>query len=68
MSPGLQDFQVNSFCSDMGRASMSARRPIMLPLERLRPWITATMPVRPMPSWISSTPQTLSASFTREPV
>src|SRR3989344_2333112 len=65
MRPGLHDFQEKSLCSASGSASMSARRPTMLPLEVLRPRITPTTPVRPMPSWISSTPQSFRASLTR---
>src|SRR3990167_9269730 len=65
IKPGLQDFQENSLSSVMGRASMSARRPTMEPLDWLLPRMTATTPVRPMPSWISSTPHNLRASFTR---
>ena len=53
------DFQAKSFCSIMVSASMSARRPIMRPLDVRWPLITATTPVLPMPVWISSTPHSL---------
>ena len=35
--------------SRIGRASMSARRPITRPLAAVRPRMTPTTPVRPMP-------------------
>ena len=46
--------------SVIGSASMSARRPITLPLPLWRPRMTPTTPVRPMPVATSSRPNARS--------
>ncbi|MDU6239171.1 MAG: glycosyltransferase family 2 protein [Bradyrhizobium sp.] len=48
----------------IGSASMSARRPMMRPDPVLRPRITPTTPVRPMPVTTSSHPNSRSRSAT----
>src|SRR4051795_7120942 len=48
----------------IGSASMSARRPMVLPEADLRPRITPTTPVRPMPVTTSSQPNSRKRSAT----
>ncbi len=54
----------------IGSASMSARSPMVLisPSAGLRPWITPTTPVLPIPVTTSSQPKLLSLSATEAAV
>jgi hypothetical protein len=64
--PGTVDRYGRLVCSAIGSASISARKPITRPPAAgcLRPRITPTTPVRPIPVTTSSQPKALSLSAT----
>src|SRR6185437_13115987 len=62
--PGVLDAYGTPDVSSIGNASMSARRPMVLPEAFFRPRIMPTTPVRPMPVTTSSHPNSRSLSAT----
>ena len=60
--PGTVDLYASPVSSSIGSASISARMPITLSEVPLRPWMTPTTPVRPMPVTTSSQPNSRSFS------